>query len=181
MVSLFQLFFTFFKIGAITFGGGLAMIPVIEREIVLKGWITEDDLNDYIAVSQSAPGMIAVNIATLVGLHLRKRIGAFAAVVGVILPSFTAIIFIAAFLQEFNEIPLVQSALRGIMLVVIILLAFALVNLGKKAIKNIGLGLYALLAFVLIYFFQVPTAIVILISFVVGTIHSYISSKKVIK
>lgn len=181
MISLFQIFFTFFKIGALTFGGGLAMIPVIEREIVLKGWISEEELNDYIAVSQSAPGMIAVNIATLVGIHLRKRIGAFMAVLGVVLPSFIAIIFIAMFLREFDQIPLVQSALRGIMIVVIILLAFALVNLGKKAIKNIYLLLYAFLSFGLIYFFNIPTSIIILMSFLLGTLHTYLFVKKVKK
>ncbi|MGD9909715.1 MAG: chromate transporter [Candidatus Izemoplasmatales bacterium] len=181
MISLFQIFFTFFKIGALTFGGGLAMIPVIEREIVLKGWISEDELNDYIAVSQSAPGMIAVNIATLVGIHLRKRIGALMAVLGVVLPSFIAIIFIAMFLREFDQIPLVQSALRGIMIVVIILLAFALFNLGKKAIKNIYLLLYALLSFGLIYFLNVPTSLIILMSFVLGTLHTYLFVKKVKK
>lgn len=181
MISLFQIFFTFFKIGALTFGGGLAMIPVIEREIVLKGWISEDELNDYIAVSQSAPGMIAVNIATLVGIHLRKRIGALMAVLGVVLPSFIAIIFIAMFLREFDQIPLVQSALRGIMIVVIILLGFALFNLGKKAIKNIYLLLYALLSFGLIYFYNVPTSIIILMSFILGTLHTYLFVKKVKK
>jgi len=181
MVSLFQIFITFFKIGALTFGGGLAMIPVIEREIVQKGWISEDELNDYIAVSQSAPGMIAVNIATLVGIHLRKRIGALMAVLGVVLPSFIAIILIAMFLKEFDQIPLVHSALRGIMLVVIILLAYALINLGKKAIKNIYLLLYALLSFSLIYFFNIPTSLIILMSFLLGTIHTYIFTKKVKK
>lgn len=181
MVSLFQIFITFFKIGALTFGGGLAMIPVIQREIVNKGWISDDELTDYIAVSQSAPGMIAVNIATLVGIHMRKRTGAFVAVLGVVLPSFIAIILIALFLKEFNQIPAVQGALHGIMLVVIILLGFALFDLGKKAIKNIYLLLYSLLCFVLIYFFNVPTSLIIIASIFLGTIHTFISAKKVEK
>lgn len=179
MVGYFQIFLTFFKIGAVTFGGGLAMIPVIKREIVAKGWINEDELSDYIAVSQTAPGMIAVNIATLVGLHLRKRLGALAAVLGVVLPSLIAIIIIAMFLQQFNQIELVQKALKGIMIVVVILLAYAVFDLGKKAIKNWGLLLYAVICFALIQWLNVPTAAIIGMSFVVGSIHAYLTSRRI--
>lgn len=174
MVSLFQIFITFFKIGALTFGGGLAMIPIIEREIVNKGWIDEDELMDYIAVSQSAPGMIAVNIATMIGMHLRKRIGAFIAVLGVVIPSFIVIILIATFLRQFNDIPVIQSALKGIMLVVIVLLVYALITLGKRAITNFYLFIYAGIAFGLVTFLNVSTPLVILLSFALGTIHTLI-------
>ncbi len=181
MVSILQIFLVFLKIGAFTFGGGLAMIPVIKREIVDKGWINEDELSDYIAVGQTAPGMIAVNIAILVGTHLRKWKGAVAAVLGVILPSLVVITVIASFLSEFDSIPLVQAALKGIMLVVVILLAFALFDIGKKAITNVYLLAYALVCFSLLYFFSIPTSLVILFSVLVGSVHAYIVYRKQVK
>jgi len=181
MVSIFQIFLVFLKIGAFTFGGGLAMIPVIKREIVDKGWINEDELSDYIAVGQTAPGMIAVNIAILVGTHLKKWKGAIAAVLGVILPSLIVITLIASFLNEFNTIPLVQSALKGIMLVVIILLAFALFDIGKKAVKNVFLLAYAFFCFAMLYFFSIPTSIVILFSILIGSVHAYVIYRKQVR
>lgn len=170
MVSILQIFLVFLKIGAFTFGGGLAMIPIIKREIVSKGWISEEELADYIAVSQTAPGMIAINIATLVGMHLRKWKGAFFAVLGVVLPSLIIITLIATGLREFASIPIVVSALKGISLVVVVLLAFAIFDIGKKAIIDVWTLLYALICFSLVYFFDWQTTIVILISFALGTI-----------
>jgi len=168
----------FLKIGAFTFGGGLAMIPIIKRELVSRGWISEEELADYIAVSQTAPGMIAVNIATLVGMHLRKWKGAFFAVLGIVLPSLVVIMLIATGLKEFAEIPIVVSALKGITLVVVILLAFAIFDIGKNAIKDIITLLYALLCFSLVFFLDVPTTLVILLSFVLGTLRAFILAKK---
>ncbi|MDD3122404.1 MAG: chromate transporter [Candidatus Izemoplasmatales bacterium] len=170
MVGLFQIFLVFLKIGAFTFGGGLAMIPVIKREIVAKGWINDDELADYISVSQTAPGMIAINIATLVGLHLRGRKGALMAVLGVVLPSIIVIILIATGLRHFSEIPLIVSALNGINLVVIVLLVYAIFDIGKNAIKDMFTLVYAILCFALIYFLDVPTYLVILLSFLLGTL-----------
>lgn len=181
MVSIFQIFLVFLKIGAFTFGGGLAMIPVIKREIVDKGWINEDELSDYIAVGQTAPGMIAVNIAILVGIHLKKWKGAIAAVLGVTLPSIIVITLIASFLNEFNTIPLVQSALKGIMLVVIILLAFALYDIGKNAVKTVFLLAYAFFCFAMLYFFSIPTSIIILFSILIGSVHAYVIYRKQVR
>lgn len=174
----FQLFLVFLKIGAFTFGGGLAMIPIIKREIVSRGWISEEELTDYIAVSQTAPGMIAINIATLVGTHLKKWKGAMVAVFGVVLPSLVIITLIAMFLREVIDIPLVASALKGITLVVIILLAFAIFDIGKKAIKNVYLLIYALISFSMVFFFNIPTTLVLLLSFLLGTIQAWILSRR---
>lgn len=181
MVNLFSLFLVFFKIGAFTFGGGLAMIPIIKREIVRRGWISENELADYIAVAQTAPGVIAVNIATLVGSHLRKWIGAFVAVLGVVLPSLIIITIIAAGFESFANIPLVVSALKGISLVVVVLLGFAIFDLGKTAIKDWLTLVYALVAFASVFFLDIPTTLVILASFVFGTIRAYLLSKKAVK
>lgn len=178
MVSLFHIFITFFKIGLFTFGGGLAMIPIIKRDIVDKGWIEEDVLADYIAVSQVAPGMIAINIATLVGNHLRGRKGSLASVFGVALPSLIIITLIAMFFKQFMDIPLVVSALKGILIVVVIFLGYAVITMGVKAIKTYGLLLYAALIFVAVFFFNVSTILALLTAFVLGTIHAFILYRK---
>lgn len=175
MVKLRDIFFVFLKLGALTFGGGLAMLPIIKKEVVGRGWIEEDIFNDYIAVAQVAPGMIAINIATLVGRHLRKRIGSLIAVIGVALPSIIIIMLIATLLTEFSEILVVQKMLKGIVLVVIILLSAAIIDIGMKAIKNFYILLYAIFAFVATFVFNVPTTWVIILSFLLGSIHTVIS------
>lgn len=172
MVSLWYLFFLFLKIGFFTFGGGLAMIPIIRREIVDRGWIEESVLEDYIAVAQVAPGMISVNIATLVGKHIRGRKGAIVTAVGVALPSLIVISLIAAFARSFLDYPLVASALKGIIIVVVILLGYALITTGKHVIKNLFSLFYAALVFAGVFFFQVSTVLAILSAFLIGTIHA---------
>jgi len=181
MVSLLTIFLVFLKIGAFTFGGGLAMIPIIKRDIVSRGWIEEDELMDYIAVSQVAPGMIAINIAVLVGDHIRGKKGSFVAVLGVALPSLIIISLIAALLNQFADILLVQYALKGILMTVVVLLFNAMFDLGKKNIYNIGLLIYAILGFVAVYFFDISTVLVILTAFVLGSIHAYILFRKKVK
>lgn len=177
MVKLRDIFFVFFKLGALTFGGGLAMLPIIRREIVGRGWIPEEEFNDYIAVAQVAPGMIAINIATLTGTHIRKRIGALIAVIGVALPSIIVIITIATVLTEFADIPQVQSTLNGIIIVVVILLLAAVIEMGKKAIRNIYLLIYAFASFSAVYFLDISTTYVILISFAIGTVHTFLMAR----
>lgn len=178
MSRLLTIFIVFFKLGAFTFGGGLAMIPIIRREIIDRGWIEEDELADYIAVSQVAPGMIAINIAVLVGRHLAGRKGSLVAVLGVALPSLIIITFIAALLRQFADIPLVVYALRGILVVVVILLFTAMIDLGKKAIRNVWLLLYATIGFSLIYFLNVSSVLIILSAFLLGTIHAWLIYRK---
>lgn len=178
MVKLHKLFLVFLKLGALTFGGGLAMLPIIKREVVGRGWIAEDIFDDYIAVAQVAPGMIAINIATLVGMHLKRKRGAFVAVLGVSLPSLLIIMLIASLLTEFAEITLIQKILKGITLVVIILLTSAIKDIGKKAIKNIYLLVYAFAAFGAVYFLGISTLYVIITSFVLGTLHTVISMRR---
>ena len=178
MISLFHIFITFFKIGLFTFGGGLAMIPIIKRDIVDKGWIEEEVLADYIAVAQVAPGMIAINIATLVGNHLRGRKGSLASVLGVALPSLIVITTIAMFFKSIMDIPLVVSALKGILIVVVIFLGYAVITMGLKAIKNFGLLIYALLVFSVVYFFNISTILALLSAFIIGTIHAFILYRK---
>ena len=137
MNILLDLFLTFAKIGVCTFGGGLAMLPILQREIVeRKGWATEDDLTDYYAIGQCTPGVIAVNTATFVG-HTQAGIpGGIIATLGVVFPSVVIILLIAAFLQNFAHLPAVIHAFNGIRACVCALILSSLFKLGKSALKN---------------------------------------------
>jgi chromate transporter len=177
MVRFRDIFFLFLKLGAFTFGGGYAMIPIIREEIIKKGWIEESIFLDYIAIAQVSPGMIAVNIAVLTGSHLKKRLGAIVAVLGVMIPSIVVIIIIAALFENFNEIVWVQKALNGILLVVILLLGKSVYSIGTKAIKHYWLYLYSLAIFLLVTFAGFTTAYAIVLAFVSGSIHYLISRK----
>jgi len=177
MIKFRQIFFVFLRLGALTFGGGLAMLPIIKRDIVDRGWIPEEEFSDYIAVAQVAPGMIAINIATLVGMHLRKRLGALVAVIGVALPSLIVITVIASLLSEFADIVLVQKVLKGIIIVVVILLGTAIIEIGSKAIRNVYLLIYAAACFSAVYFLGLSSVIVIAISFLLGTIHTLVRKR----
>ena len=130
MKELFDLFWTFCKIGALTFGGGYAMLPLIQREIVEnKKWSTEKEILDYYAVGQCTPGVIAVNTATFIGYKLRGIIGGIVATLGVIFPSIVIILIIATFLQNFADLAIVQSAFAGIRVAVVALIITTVVKL----------------------------------------------------
>lgn len=132
-----RLFGKFLKIGAFTFGGGYAMIPLIRREIAQKeGWIEEKDILDILAVSESTPGPIAVNTATFVGHKYRGIPGGVIATLGLVFPSLIIITLIAAFLSSFADYPLVQHALGGINACVVALIAVSVLKLGKSTLKN---------------------------------------------
>lgn len=167
--DLFDLFITFFKIGAFTFGGGYAMIPIFEREFVTdRGWITSDDMLNYIAISQSTPGVIAVNMATFIGYRRRGVLGAAVATFGVVAPSIVIISIIAAFIEGFSEYVYVQKALAGINVAVAVILTSAVWDLGKKSVTDmIGLAL-AVIAFLTVVIFKVNSIWLILFSLLVG-------------
>jgi len=137
MKKLFELFWTFFKIGGFTFGGGHAMIPLIQKETVEnKKWITDDDILEIIAIAESTPGPVAINSATFVGYRTAGFWGAVAATMGVVLPSFCIILAIAYLLDNFMEIKAVQYAFLGINAGVLALLFKALWNMYKKSPKG---------------------------------------------
>ena len=142
---LWKLFLTFFKIGAFTFGGGYAMIPLIQREAVEKnGWVTDDDILEIIAIAESTPGPIAINSATFVGYRTAGVLGAMCATLGVVLPSFAIILAISYVLREFQEIKAVQYAFNGIRAGVLALLFKALWTMYKKSPK--GWAAYVVMA-----------------------------------
>ncbi len=118
----FELFYTFFLIGLFTFGGGYAMIPMIQEQVVGKGWITSDTLTDFIAISEVTPGPFALNISTFVGLHVGGSFGAVCATIGVILPSLIIIILVAIVMNKFIKNRFVQGALNGVKPIVLALI-----------------------------------------------------------
>ena len=128
----FELFYTFFLIGLFTFGGGYAMIPMIQDQIVGKGWLTDSQLSDFIAISETTPGPFAINISTFVGSQVGGAFGAVCSTIGVILPSFIIIILVAIILSKFLKSKYVQGALNGVKPVIIaLILSTAIVFLIK--------------------------------------------------
>ena len=138
MNILLELFITFFKIGLFTFGGGYAMIPVIENDCVeKKQWITHEEMMNMTVIAESTPGPIAINCATFVGYKKAGFLGAIFATVGVILPSFTIIYLISMFLDNFLEITFIANAFKGIKVAVGILIFNAGINMAKKMNKDV--------------------------------------------
>ncbi len=167
--DLLQLFLIFFRIGAFTFGGGYAMIPILEREFVTdRGWITSEDMLNYVAIGQSTPGIIAVNMATFIGYRHRGFWGALVATLGVITPSLIIITLVAAFISNFSEYVYVRKALAGINISVAVILVSAVWGLGKKSVTDmIGLAL-AVIAFIAVVVFKVNSIWLILFALIVG-------------
>ena len=177
-VSLWQLFWVFAKIGAFTIGGGYAMIPIIQAEMSRRGWISDDDLPDIVALSQSAPGVMAVNISIFAGHKLRGFKGSVAATLGSILPSFLIILGIAMFFSAFKDNPYVERAFKGIRPVVISLIAVPMVNMARKSCKNVWTWLLALVSLVLVAFLNVSPIYIILCVIVLGFSITYYRMKR---
>ena len=153
---LLQLFTAFARVGVLTFGGGYAMIPMLEREIVDRhGWATSEELMDYYAVGQCTPGVIAVNTATFIGYKTAGNLGGVVATLGVIFPSFVIISVIAGIIQNFADIPAVKSAFAGIRVCVCVLIFNSVVKLWKGAVKDKAALALCLLVFVLSVFFSI--------------------------
>ncbi len=137
MNEYLQLFLTFAQVGVCTFGGGYAMLPILQREIVdKKGWCTQEELADYFAIGQCTPGVIAVNTATFVGSKRKGPLGGVVATLGMVFPSVVIITLIAAFLQNFAHIPAVKHAFNGVRAAVVALIASSVLKLGKTTLKN---------------------------------------------
>ncbi len=135
MRELFALFVSFAKVGVMTFGGGLAMLPMLQREIVeRRGWASEEELTDYYAIGQCTPGIIAVNTATFVGQKQRGVVGGIVATLGMVFPSLVIITLAAAVLGNFAELPAVKNAFAGIR--VCVLIFNAAVKLWKKTVVD---------------------------------------------
>ena len=167
-MSLWQIFAVFAKIGAFTIGGGYAMIPVIQAEMSRRGWIGDDELPDIVALSQSAPGVMAVNISNFAGYRLRGVKGSIAATLGSILPSFLAILAIAMFFTAFRDNPWVERAFKGIRPVVISLILVPMINMAKRACRSWWAWLLAVVSLVLVAFLSVSPVYIIICVLAVG-------------
>ncbi|WP_366923692.1 chromate transporter [Metallumcola ferriviriculae] len=162
-VNAWLLFAGFFHIGAFTIGGGYAMIPIIQRDLVKREWFEEEEFLDLIAVAQSIPGAIAVNAAILVGYRLGGIIGALAATLGAVLPSFLVILLVASLLVKFWEYPYISGFLAGARPAVVGLLLYAALSLGKKAVGSVFDWVSLVSGFVALVVFNVhPIAVIVL-------------------
>ncbi len=177
--KLIPLFLTFLKIGAFTFGGGYAMIPIIQREIVTnKGWISDDDIYDIIAIAESTPGPIAINSATFVGYKVAGFFGATLATLGVVLPAFTIIFILSFFLRQFESLKVVKYAFAGIRAGVLSLLVKALITMGKKCPKNIFSYVLVGLSFIAVAVFDLNVLVVIFACAVCGVAWALIAERR---
>ncbi len=162
-MKLLSLFLSFAKVGAMTFGGGYAMIPILEREIIDKqGWASSEELMDYYAVGQCTPGVIAVNTATFIGYKVAGIAGGIVATLGVVFPSLVIIMLIAGILTNFADIPAVKSAFAAIRVCVCVLIFNSVLKLWKGAVKDrAAVVLYLIVLGISLFFDVSPIVFVI--------------------
>ncbi len=162
MVSYWQIFTTFAKIGAFTIGGGYAMLPIIQSELIKRGWLREDDFTDIVALAQSAPGLLAVNISIFTGHKLRGTLGSIVATLGSVLPSFLIILAIAMVFSDFQNNPTVIRIFKGIRPVVVALIAVPMINMAKKANRSWWAWLVSAASLALVAFLNVSPIYILL-------------------
>lgn len=171
MKILMDMFITFFKIGAFTLGGGYAMLPIIQKEVVeKKKWIGETEFLDMVAISQSAPVPLAVNISAFVGQKMKGLVGLITSTLGAILPSFIIIILVASVFLGIENSPVVQRVFQGIRPAVVALIAVPVISMGKTAKVNKKNFIIPLLAAVLVAVFKITPIYVILGAAAIGII-----------
>ena len=177
--SLGLLFTTFFKIGIFTLGGGYAMIPLIEEEVVNKNqWVSKEEMLDLIAIAQSCPGVFAINIAIFIGYKLRKTRGAISTTIGTALPSFLIILAIAIFFSQFKENKVVAAIFRGIRPAVVALIAVPTFRLGQRAKLNRYTIWIPIACALTIWALGVSPIYIIIIAALAGYLYGKVSSQK---
>ena len=179
MKILLDMFITFAKVGVMTFGGGYAMLPILQREVVEnKGWATEEELADYFAIGQCTPGIIAVNTATFIGQKNKGILGGIFATLGVIFPSLVIISLLAGVIEAFSDIVWVQHAFGGIRVCVCVLILNALMKLYKKAVVDkITFVLFFLVALGS-YFLSVSPVVFVVLSALIGIALKAVEGRK---
>ena len=171
MKIYWELFITFFRMGAITFGGGYAMLPILQREVVEgRGWCTNEELTDYFAIGQCTPGIIAVNTATFIGFKLKGALGALVSTYGLVAPSFIVISLIAALLQNFAEYAVVQNAFAGIRVAVTVLILNAVLKLLKSSVVDKPTGCIFAAVVLAAWFLDLSPVIFVLIAGALGVV-----------
>ncbi len=179
MNQYLDMFLTFAKVGVMTFGGGYAMLPILQREVVeKKGWATEEELMDYFAIGQCTPGVIAVNTATFIGQKKKGIIGGIFTTLGVVFPSLVIISLLAGVIEAFSHLTWVQNAFGGIRVCVCVLIANAVVKLYKKAVVDVPTFLIFLLVALGSIFLDLSPVIFVVIAAVAGIILKVLGGKK---
>ena len=180
MKLLLEMFLTFAKVGVMTFGGGYAMLPILQREVVEnKRWATEEELMDYFAIGQCTPGVIAVNTATFIGQKNKGIWGGIFATFGVVFPSLVIISLLAGVIEAFSHLTWVQNAFGGIRVCVCVLITNAVVKLYKKAVVDVPTFIIFLLVVLCSVFLPVSPVIFVVLAAVAGILLKVLGGKKV--
>ena len=178
MNILLELFIVFFKLGAFTIGGGIAMLPLLQNTLINeKKWFTKEEFMDIVAVCQSLPGVVAINMATYVGFKKKGLTGSIVSTFGVVIPSFTMILIIAKFITSLGDNSVLMGAMAGLRAAALGMVAVAMIQLTPAAIKNKWALLAATAAFVLIAVLKVNTAYVILLFAAIGIAVTFAGSR----
>ena len=179
MQDYIDLFVSWFKMGLFTFGGGYAMLPMIQKEVIEKhGWATESEVMDYYAIGQCTPGIIAVNAATFIGYKVKGVSGGIVATLGVVSPSLIIIFLISTLITNFSELEVVQHALRGIQVAVCVLMFVAIEKLLKNGVKDLPSAIIFLVALVLSLFTNLSTVILVIMAAIAGYVLYVVREKK---
>ncbi len=184
MNELLDLYITFVRIGCVNFGGGYAMLPLLERELVDKRhWTTMDDLRDYFSIGQCTPGIIALNVSTFIGEKKAGIAGALCATIGFLTGPIAIILTIAAFLSNFADLEIVQHAFAGIRVCVCVLIVQAVLRLWKKSVVDgfslfLYLTIFVLNAFSGVLPVKIPAAVLVICAGVIGVVVSMRGRKK---
>ena len=174
-----QLFTAFFKIGLFTFGGGMSMLPMLQRELVeSKQWLTEEEILNYFAIGQCTPGIIAVNVATFCGYKRAGLSGAIVSTIGIVCPSWIVITLIAGSISRFSDIVWIQRAMKGVYVAVAALLARAVFTFGKKIITDFVTAGIAAGAFLAMSVWNVSGILIVLVAGIIGFCAQIIRNSK---
>ena len=169
LIRYVQLFTAFFKIGLFTFGGGMSMLPMLQRELVeSKQWLTEEEILNYFAIGQCTPGIIAVNVATFCGYKRAGLSGAIVSTIGIVCPSWIVITLIAGSISRFSDIVWIQRAMKGVYVAVAALLARAVFTFGKKIITDFVTAGVAAGAFLAMSVWNVSGILIVLAAGIIG-------------
>ncbi len=178
MVSLWNIFLVFAKIGSFTIGGGYAMIPLIRDELVKRGWLSEEELPDIVALAQSAPGVLAVNMSIFAGYKMRGLKGSIAATIGSALPSFLIILLIAMLFTGYQDNPVVIRIFKGIRPVVVSLIAVPMINMARKGNKTWWAWLISFVVLFLVAFMNFSPIYILLVLIVLALSFTLIKERR---
>ena len=182
MKELFDLYLTFLKIGAVSFGGGYAMLPILTREFADKRcWVTDTELNDYYAIGQVTPGVIAANVATFIGNKRKGIIGGIFATLGLVTAPIIVISLIAALLTNFADLEIVKHAFTGIRVCVCVLILSAIIRLWKNSVPDLATTVICILVFLISAFSDISPVILVIIAAVAGIVINSINASKMTK